>query len=104
MPLPRARAFWQDVLAWWPARWTFLTVEGVEPTNDAAERARRPAVLWRTGCFGAQSEAGNVFVTRLLTVIMTCRQHKRPLWTVLTEAVRAHIAGQPAPDLFSPTP
>ena len=99
--MPPAQAFCRDLLAWQPARWTALTVEGVEPTHNAAERALRPAVLWHPS---PQSEAGNLFVTRLLTVIMTCRPHKRPVLTFLTEAVRAHIAGLPAPDLFSPTP
>jgi len=48
-----------------PAMWLFITVEGVEPTNNAAERAIRPAVLWRRTSFGAQSQAGSVFVARM---------------------------------------
>jgi len=43
----------------WAALWTFARVPGVEPTNNGAERALRPAVLWRKGCFGAQSAQGN---------------------------------------------
>ena len=35
-----------------PAMWLFVTVEGLEPTNNAAERAIRPAVLWRRTSFG----------------------------------------------------
>lgn len=85
----------------WPALWTFVTEEGVEPTNNAAERALRPAVLWRKGCFGAQSAAGNRFVERILTVSATCRQQNRDLLTFLTEAVSAYWAGQPAPTLLS---
>ena len=50
-------------------------VEGVEPTNNAAERALRPQVLWRKGCFGADRDAGTQFVARILTVAATCRQH-----------------------------
>jgi transposase len=57
-----------ELLDLWPALWTFVTIDGVEPTNNAAEQALRPAVLWRKGCFGAQSAAGNTFVERLLTV------------------------------------
>jgi hypothetical protein len=30
-------------------------VEGVEPTNNVAERALRPAVLWQKGGFGSDS-------------------------------------------------
>jgi hypothetical protein len=50
------------------ALWLFVTVEGLEPTNNAAERAIRPAVLWRRTSFGSQSEAGSIFVARMLTV------------------------------------
>lgn len=91
----------EELLNLWPALWMFVTIEGVEPTNNAAERALRPAVLWRKGCFGAQSEAGNRFVERILTVSATCRQQDRHLLTFLTEAVSAYWAGQPAPPLLS---
>jgi transposase len=92
-----------ELLAHWDGLWTFVRVEGVEPTNNAAERALRPAVLWRKGCFGAQSAAGNRFVERILTVSATCRQQNRHLLTFLTEAVSAYWAGRPAPSLV-PTP
>lgn len=92
-----------ELLAHWEALWTFVRVDGVEPTNNAAERALRPAVLWRKGCFGAQSAEGNTFVERILTVSATCRQQNRHLHTFLTEAVSAHWAGRPAPSLV-PTP
>ena len=52
-----------------PAMWLFVTVEGVEPTNNAAERAIRPAVLWRRTSFGTPRLAGSHFVARLLTVV-----------------------------------
>jgi len=97
----QAQGLSDELLALWPALWTFVTVAGVEPTNNAAERALRPAVLWRKGCFGAQSAAGNTFVERILTVRATCRQHNRHLRTFLTEAVAAYWAGQPAPTLLS---
>jgi transposase len=90
-----------ELLNLWPALWTFVTVEGVEPTNNAAEQALRPAVLWRKGCFGAQSAAGNTFVERILTVSATCRQQNRHLLTFLTQAISAYWAGQPAPSLLS---
>jgi transposase len=88
-----------ELLAKWEALWTFARVAGVEPTNNGAERALRPAVLWRKGCFGAQSAEGNQFVARLLTVIATCRQQDRHLLTFLTDAISTHWAGQPAPVL-----
>ncbi len=102
LPWEKARSFCRDLLGWWPALWTFVAVPGVEPTNNVAERALRPAVLWRKGCFGTQSESGNRFVARILTVTTTCRQQERHVLTFLTEAVRAHWAGLPAPLLISP--
>jgi transposase len=89
LPSWMARALCNDVGKLEPALWTFATAEGVEPTNNAAERALRPAVLWRKGCFGADSDAGNVFVARILTVRETCRQRKRHLLSYLTEAIAA---------------
>jgi transposase len=95
----------QELLAHEDALWTFVREDGVEPTNNAAEQALRPAVLWRKGCFGAQSAEGNRFVERILTVSTTCRQQERHLLTFVTEAIAAHWAGQPAPTLLpAPTP
>ena len=101
LPLPKAVTFSREVAQRWVGLWTFIYVEGVEPTNNGAERALRPAVLWRKGCFGAQSEGGNQFVERLLTVRATCAQQERHLWTFLSDAVVAHWAGKPAPVLVS---
>lgn len=105
LPLNKAQAVCRDVLALWPALWTFVEVEGVESTNNAAERALRPAVLWRKGCFGTQSDdAGTrwvLFVARILTVVATCRQQERHVLTSLTSAARTHLAGLPAPSLIS---
>lgn len=89
-----------DLAPRWEALWTFVSVEGVEPTNNAAERALRPAVLWRKGCYGTQSAVGSRFVERMLTVSATCQQHQRPLLPYLVDAVTAHWAGQPAPKLL----
>jgi len=89
----------QELLAHEAALWTFVREDGVEPTNNAAEQALRPAVLWRKGCFGAHSAAGNTFVERILTVSATCAQQHRHLLTFLTAAVDASWRGQPAPKL-----
>jgi transposase len=80
--------------------WTFLEVEGVEPTNNASERALRHAVIWRKLSFGTQSAAGSRFVETMLTVIETCRQQNRSVFDFVTQAVAAHFAGQPAPSLL----
>src|SRR5262245_7390035 len=91
----------QELLTHEEALWTFVREEGVEPTNNAAERALRGAVLWRKGCFGAQSIEGNQFVERILSVSATCRQQQRHLLTFVTEAISAYWAGRPAPALLS---
>jgi transposase len=81
--------------------WTFVDVEGVEPTNNAAEQALRHAVIWRKLSFGTQSASGSRFVERLLTVIETCRRQERNAFTWLTEAVRADFHGERATSLLS---
>ncbi|MBA3945615.1 MAG: transposase [Herpetosiphonaceae bacterium] len=96
----KARGFCRELLLVWPALWTFVTVEGVEPTNNAAERALRPAVLWRKGCYGTESSEGSRFVERLLTVTTTCRQQQREVLPFIAQAVAAQWAGLPAPTLM----
>jgi len=83
-----------------PALWTFVRQEGVEPTNNRAERALRKGVLWRKKAFGCVSEGGCRFVERVLTVVQTLRQQGRPVWQFLRDALQAHRSGQPAPQLL----
>jgi transposase len=83
-----------------PALWLFVSKEGVEPTNNAAERAIRPAVLWRRVSFGSQSAAGGTFVARMLTVVSTLRQQDRDVLGYLTEACQAARQGEAAPSLL----
>jgi transposase len=80
--------------------WTFLSVEGVEPTNNASERALRHAVIWRKLSFGTQSAAGSRFVETILTVVETCRQQARNVFSFLTNAVEARFAAQSAISLL----
>lgn len=80
--------------------WTFVAHKGIEPTNNASERALRHAVIWRKLSFGTQSAAGSRFVESMLTVIETCRQQKRSAFEYLTDAVEAHFAGKPCPVLL----
>ena len=81
--------------------WMFLYHEGVEPTNNAGERALRHAVIWRKLSFGTQSASGSRFVETMLTVIETCRQQGHNVFAFLTAAVEAHLAHQPAPSLLT---
>jgi transposase len=80
--------------------WTFVEHEGVEPTNNASERALRHAVIWRKLSFGTRSAHGSVFVERMLSVIETCRQQKRDVLAYLSQAVRCHFAHQTPPSLL----
>jgi len=89
----------RELTKWWLALCTFARVEGVEPTNNVSERALRPAVLWRKGSVGADSEAGSRFAERLLTVVATCRQQGRPLLDFLVAAGEAARHGTAAPSL-----
>lgn len=79
--------------------WTFLDHDGVEPTNNAAERSLRHAVIWRKLSFGTQSANGSRFVETLLTVIETCRQQSRNALQFLTAAAEALFAKKKAPSL-----
>lgn len=89
----------RDLLAVAPALWTFVDVPSVEPTNNAAERALRPAVLWRKGCWGTHSAAGSRFVERILTVAATLKQQHRNIVDYVTLACVAAVHGDPAPSL-----
>jgi transposase len=80
--------------------WTFLDVEGVQPTNNASERALRPAVIWRKLSFGTQSDCGSRFVETILSVVETCHRQSRSSFDYLTAALAAHFASQPAPSLL----
>jgi transposase len=97
----KAAALCRRLQKWWPALWTFARVEGVEPTNNVAERALRPAVLWRKGSFGSDSEAGSRFVEQVLTVAATCRQRGRSLLDCLVAAGDAALQGTTPPSLLS---
>jgi transposase len=90
----------QELLAVEPALWTFVRVEGIEPTNNAAERALRHAVLWRRTSGGTDSEAGSHFVENILTVAATCRQQGRGVLEYLTECCRAATTHVSPPTLI----
>ena len=77
--------------------WTFADIQGIEPTNNTAERALRPAVIYRKLSFGTQSEAGSRFIERMLTISETCRLQKRSIYQWLCDAVDASLKGQSAP-------
>ena len=96
----KTAAFCANLLELEPALWTFVRAEGVEPTNNAAERALRPAVLWRRRSFGCHSEEGCRFVERMLTVVQTLRLQEREVIDYLAAAITAHRQGLPVPKLL----
>ena len=77
----------------------FANVDGVEPTNNHAERWLRPAVLWRKRSFGNHSAAGCRCTEWMLTVEQALKLQKRPVFEYLKSALRNHRAGDPAPSL-----
>ena len=98
--VPKTAGTCRDILKRREALWTFVQVEGVEPTNNTAERSIRPGVLWRKGSFGTQSEEGSRFVESMMTVVSTLKQQQRNVLEYLTEACDAALRGDAAPSLL----
>ncbi len=93
-----------EVLALFDALWTFVTVEGVEPTNNLGERELRPAVVMRKLSFGTDSAAGSRFFERIMTVVMTLRRQKRALLNWLGDCYEAFRLGRVGPSLLPQPP
>ena len=89
-----------QLLKGWEHLWRFLAGDGTEPTNNAAERGLRHAVLWRRTSGGTASELGSRFVCRLLSVVATCRQQGRSMLEYLTSCFEANLRSQPVPSLL----
>jgi transposase len=83
----KTEAVCRDLLACEASLWTFVKSGGVEPTNNAAERAVRHAVCWRKTSYGTDGETGSRFVERILTVVASCRAQGRGVLEFLTCAV-----------------
>jgi transposase len=97
----RVAKFCENILVLESALWTFVTHEGVEPTNNYMERLLRRAVLWRRRSFGCNSEAGCRFVERILTVVQTCRLQGNNTLEYLCNAVQNSRAGLSCPGLLA---
>ena len=93
------RLFANNLLKRWPALWTFTAIEGIEPTNNHAERGLRSAVIHRKLSLGSQSERGERTIERLLSASLTCRLQRRSLFAYLTDVLSASIRGDPIPAL-----
>ncbi len=93
------RQFANNLLKVWPALWTFTIIDGVEPTNNPAERALRGPVIHRKLSLGTQSNSGERFAERALSAATTCRMQHRSLFTYLSELFATHTRGDPFPAL-----
>ncbi len=102
-PLAKTAGVCRDILKREAALWTFVTVSGVPPTNNNAERQIRSGVIWRKICFGTQSQKGSHFAERMLTVIATLKQQQRNALDFLTQAIAAANHGRSAPSLIPAT-
>jgi transposase len=89
----------RDLIAHEPKLWAFVWHEGVGPTNNAAERALRHAVLWRNGSGGTDGSPGSRFVGRILSPRETCRQQGRGLLEYVVARCQAHLEAKAPPSL-----
>lgn len=80
--------------------WTFATTGGVEPTNNAVERALRAGVCWRKTSYGTDSDQGSRFVGRILSVVESCRRHGHNLLAFLTQTIQAVRNNAPPPAII----
>jgi transposase len=98
--MPKTEGSCREILKLRRALWTFVRHAGVEPTNNAAERAIRPGVLWRKGSFGTHSPEGSRFVEAMMTVVATLKQQHRNVLDYVTAACEATLCGKTAPSLL----
>jgi len=101
----RTANFAAGLLEEYEALWTFADVPGlaIDPTNNAAERAVRHAVLMRKIQGGTQSDCGSRWIERIQSVRETCRLQRRPVLNWLIAAATAAHHGTPVPTLLPAT-
>ncbi len=98
----RAGVVAKDLLANWDVLWSFAKHDGVEPTNNEAERKLRALVLYRKISLGTHSKKGSLYVERIFSVLDTCKKQGIRALNFLTETVRAALLGLTPPSLISP--
>jgi len=94
---PKTRGTCMHMLLQFDCLWTYLYHEGVEPTNNLAERDLRPSVIQRKLSYGTQSDSGGAFLERMLTVVVTFKKQSKNIFDYLTECFRAHNRDGPIP-------
>jgi transposase len=91
----------ENILAHRAALWRFVDCEGVEPTNNHAERELRACVLWRRRSFGSQSADGEEYAARIMTVVQTARKRGVDILRFLEQCCSAFADSVAAPSLFT---
>ena len=99
-PIPKVAGRCEEILKLEAAMWTFVRVEGIEPTNNAGERGIRHPVVWRKISYGTDSPYGSRFVERVLTAVVTLRLQRRNVLDYMTAVCEAPLLGKPAPSLL----
>jgi transposase len=99
----RTRATATEILKLEAAMWTFVDIEGVEPTNNFGEQGIRPGVMWRRVSFGTNSARGSRYVERMLSTTTTLRQQGRGVYEYLCDVIRASFDGTKPPSLLPST-
>lgn len=90
----------RDLRRQWSAVFRFLDEEGIEPTNNSAERGLRSGVIWRRTTQGTRTDAGSIFVARIMTAAANCKRHRRGFVEFLAATLLAHRAGEQTPSLL----
>jgi transposase len=83
--------------------WTFVRVDGIEPTNNDAERALWHGVIYRKTSGGADGESGGRFVERDVSVDATWRRQDINVLDSLTRCCQARRDGTSTPSPIPPT-
>jgi transposase len=86
--------FCKNLLDNFYALWTFLEVDGVEPTNNHAERSLRPYVIWRKKYFCTRSDYGSEFIARIASIITTCKLNGKSSFEFLATLLDNHFSGK----------
>lgn len=90
----------RNILSYGPAMWRFLETDGIEPTNNLAERLIRTIAIWRKTSFGTQSKKGSTYMERIMSVVATCKLQGKNILEYLTLAVKNHIEKADYPSLL----
>lgn len=98
----KTKATCRDFFFRYESLWVFVYTENVEPTNNAAERSLRFGVIWRKLSYGSQSEVGERFVERVMTVAMTLKLRAENTLEYFTQCFKALIRGEHSPPVFTP--